>query len=145
MKMNSEKFSDIWEKIETNKKLVENSLSIAKRDLKTAKNMFEDENYDWCLSVSYNAMLQAGRALMFLQGYRPKGKYKHLAVIEFVKTKFRRKFSNDLLFVFNKTRKKRHLAIYEQVEIVSEEEAKNALDWANKFVVESILKKVKND
>ena len=145
MKMNSERSSDdMWEKIEINKELVKNALSLAKIDLKTAKNVFEDKDYDWCLSIAYNAMLQAGRALMFSKGYRPKGKYKHVAVVEFVKSRFGREFSDITLFIFNKTRKKRHMAVYEQVNIVSEEEAKNAINWAERFVkrVEEILFRV---
>lgn len=143
--MNSERSSDdMWEKIEINRELVKNALSLAKRDLKTAKNVFEDKDYDWCLSIAYNAMLQAGRALMFSKGYRPKGKYKHVAVVEFVKSRFGREFSDITLFIFNKTRKKRHMAVYEQVNIVSEEEAKNAINWAERFVkrVEEILFRV---
>ncbi len=67
--MNSGRSSrKMWEKVGVNKNLVENSLSLAKRDLKTAKNVFEDKDYDWCLSIAYNAMLQAGRALMFSKG-----------------------------------------------------------------------------
>ena len=145
MKMNSERSSDdMWEKIEINRELVKNALSLAKRDLKTAKNVFEDKDYDWCLSIAYNAMLQAGRALMFSKGYRPKGKYKHVAVVEFVKSRFGREFSDITLFIFNKTRKKRHMAVYEQVNIVSEEEAKNAINWAERFVkrVDEILFRV---
>lgn len=141
--MNSGRSSrKMWEKVGVNKNLVENSLSLAKRDLKTAKNVFEDKDYDWCLSIAYNAMLQAGRALMFSKGYRPKGKYKHVAVVEFVKSKFGREFADQMLFIFNKTRKKRHIAVYEQVEIVSEDEAKNIISWATQFVkrVEELLK-----
>ncbi len=141
--MNSEKSSNnIWEKIRINKELIENALSLAKRDLKTAKNIFGEKDYDWCLSIAYNAMLQAGRALMFSKGYRPTGKHKHVAVLEFVKSKFGREFADQMLFIFNKTRKKRHIAVYEQVNIISKDEARNALHWANQFVkkVEELLK-----
>jgi len=131
--MNSEKLSEMWEKIELNKELVKKSLLLAERDIKTAKNVFEDKDYDWSLAIAYNAMLQAGRALMFSEGYRPKGQYKHVAVIEFVKSRFK-EFAEQMLFVFNKTRKKRHIAVYEQVDIVSKEEARNVLNWAEKLV-----------
>ena len=42
-------------------------------------------------------------------------------------------------------RRKRHIAVYEQVDIVSEDEAKNALHRANQFVkrVEELLFKSK--
>lgn len=135
MKMNSEKLSEseMWEKIEVNKELVKKTLLLAERDIKTAKNVFEDKDYDWCLAIAYNAMLQAGRALMFSEGYRPKGQYKHVAVIEFVKSRFK-EFAEQMLFIFNKTRKKRHIAVYEQADIVSKEEARNVLNWAEKFV-----------
>lgn len=142
--MNSGKSSrEMWDKVGVNKELVENALSLAQRDIKTAKNVFEDGDYDWCLSIAYNAMLQAGRALMFSEGYRPKGRYKHVSVVEFVKSKFGREFAGQMLFIFNKTRKKRHIAVYEQVEIVSRDEARNVINWAEKFVkrVEEILKK----
>lgn len=59
----------MWERIEVDKSLVVKSLSLAERDLKTAKNVCEERDYDWCLSIAYNAMLQASRALMFLEGY----------------------------------------------------------------------------
>jgi len=143
--MSSERSSESnkWEKIEVDKGLVKKSLSLAGRDIKTAKNVFEDKDYDWCLAIAYNAMLQAGRALMFAEGYRPKGQYKHVAVIEFAQSRFSKDFAEKMLFVFNKTRKKRHLVVYEQVDVVSEEEARNVLTWAERFVnkTKEILKK----
>ena len=102
--MNSEKSSDMWEKVGADKELVKKSLLLAERDIKTAKNVFEDKDYDWSLAIAYNAMLQAGRSLMFSEGFRPKGQYKHVAVIEFVKSRFK-EFADQMLFVFNKTRK----------------------------------------
>ena len=144
--MNSERLSDdMWEKITINKELVKNALSLAKRDLKTARNVFNDKDYDWALSIAYNAMLQAGRALMFSRGYRPKGQYKHVAVIKFIESKFDKEFTSQVLFIFNKMRKKRHIAVYEQVNITSKEEAENAINWSEKLVnkVEKILKNKK--
>lgn len=143
MKMSSEKVSDKWEKIPVDKELTKNALQLAKRDLKTAINIYDNKNYDWAFSIAYNAMLQAGRALMFSEGFRPKGEYKHVSVIEFVKTKFEDEFADKILFMFNKIRKKRHLVVYEQVNIISDSEAGNALDIAKEFVkrVTELLKK----
>ena len=136
MRMNSSKESDeLWEKIEFDKNLVDNTIKLANRDLKTAENVLDDEDYDWSFAISYNAMLQAGRALMFSESVRPKGEYKHVSVVEFVKRKFGDKFTDNALFVFNKTRKKRHIAVYEQAEIISKEEAENALQTAKEFVM----------
>ena len=138
--MNSEE--DKWEKISVDKSLIKNTLQLAERDLKTSKDIFKNKDYDWAFSISYNAMLQAGRALMFSEGYRPKGEYKHVSVIDFVKKKFGNEFAEKILFMFNKIRKKRHIAVYEQINIISESEAKNALETAELFVkkVKEILK-----
>lgn len=46
----------------------------------------------------YNAMLQAGRALMFSKGYRPKGKYQH-AVVEFVRSTFSEEFADNIVYL----------------------------------------------
>src|SRR3989338_7287457 len=120
------KSDDLWEKISGTGELIENAIMLAQRDLKTAENVFNDGDYDWAFAISYNAMLQAGRALMFSQGFRPKGEYKHVSVVEFAKTRFGSKIADKLLFMFNKMRKKRHTAVYEQVSIISKEEAENA-------------------
>ena len=71
---------------------------------------------------------------MFSKSYRPKGEFKHVSVIEFVKTKFKKEFAEKILFMFNKIRKKRHIAVYEQVYVISEDEAKNALETARQFI-----------
>ena len=139
--MNSKKESELWEDIGKDQNLISNALQLALRDLKTAENVFKDADYDWAFAISYNAMLQAGRALMFSEGFRPKGEFKHVSVVEFVRTKFSSQFADKLLFMFNKIRKKRHVAVYEQVNIISEEEAKSALALAKEFVhkVEDLL------
>ena len=51
-------------------------------------------------------------------------------------------FADRLLFMFNKIRKKRHTAVYEQVNIISKEEAENAFKTAEEFVakVNELLK-----
>ena len=133
--MNSEKKSDkLWEGIEPTAELVANALALAQRDLRTAEHNFKNEDYDWSFAISYNAMLQAGRALMFSKGVRPTGEYKHVSVIEFVKTAFGQQFADNLLYMFNKIRKKRHTAVYEQVNSISPEEARNALKVAKEFL-----------
>ena len=40
---------------------------------------------DWALIVAYNAARQAGFALMYAKGYRPKGPDKHKTVICFLR------------------------------------------------------------
>ena len=74
----------IIEKTYPSRKQAFGSFELARRDLNAAKSIFEDKSYDWTLAIAYNAMLQSGRSLMFLKGYRPYGKYKHVAVVKFV-------------------------------------------------------------
>ena len=144
MKMSSRKQSDEqWEKIPYDKDLVDNAVQLAERDIKTSKDIFDNKDYDWSFSIAYNAMLQAGRALMFSEGFRPKGEYKHISVIGFVEKRFGNSFADKVLFMFNKIRKKRHIVVYEQVNIISKNEAKTAVRIAEEFItkVREILKK----
>jgi uncharacterized protein (UPF0332 family) len=141
--MNLEEKSSSWEKIENTEELVENSLKLAYRDITTAKKMFDSKDYDWALSISYNAMLQAGKSLMFFKGYRPTGYSKHLSIIDFIKENFNLKISNEMFFLFNKVRKKRHQVVYEELNLVSKEEAIFVIEKAEEFlnIVDDIIYK----
>ncbi len=134
----------IIQKIEPDKKVSKELMKISKRDLETAKLMYKHENYDWCLATAYNAMLQAGRALMFSLGYRAYTKYHHVGVVLFLHEMFETKISDRLIYFFDKIRKKRHRVIYDISGIVSEEEAKMCIETAEKFVkkIEKILKEL---
>ncbi len=59
-------------------------LEIAARDLATAQRTISIDP-DWAYNISYNAMLQASRALMLRMGYRPRGSSQHTTVVQFVK------------------------------------------------------------
>ncbi len=122
------------EAIKQDKLLIERALSRADKDSKNAKIQLENDGFDWALAIAYNSMLQCGRALMFYKGYRPKGEYKHLAVIEFVHEEFGREFSTAMIRLFDNFRKKRNRVVYEETDIVSEEEAKAAIEFAREFI-----------
>jgi len=130
----------IIQRVAPNSSLAKKSLKLAERDLKSARAMLDQGNYDWCLAIAYNSMLQAGRALMFLKGFRPYSQYKHKAVIEFVREAFGMDIGDRLVYVFDKIRKKRHRVVYEEPEIVSKNEARQAIRWAEEFV--SKVKKI---
>jgi uncharacterized protein (UPF0332 family) len=76
--------SRIIRRIRPDRRLAVNSLTRARRDIDTARTLIENEKSDWSLAVSYNAMLLAGRALMFSRGYRPSSTEGHLAVVRFL-------------------------------------------------------------
>lgn len=112
---------------------IEAIMKVAERDLQAAKDNLH-KYPDWALNIGYNAMLQAGRALMLSRGYRPTGEAKHLAVVEFVRAEYSKQIPQQALYVFSKTRKKRHKAVYEEADVVSENEARTVITNAERFV-----------
>ena len=135
--------SRVIRRIKPNHGLAANSLKRAQRDIATAKTLIENGKYDWSLAISYNAMLQAGRALMFERGYRPSSTEGHVAVVKFLRAALGKEASDRMILVLNGMRKKRHRIVYEEMDIVSEGEAGQSVKWAEKFVstVDKILKR----
>ena len=119
-------------KIFPNKTKVNDLLKLAKRDIKTAKNILKQDS-DWAYSISYNAGLQTLRALMFSKGYRPTGSNQHLAVVRFAELFL----DIEKVVVFDRMRRKRHISIYDTAGTISNTEAKNSIKFA-----ESLIKKI---
>ena len=61
---------------------IKKQMELASRDLKVAKAMLGVNN-DWTYSIAYNAILQAVRALMYAEGFRPVGEGQHKTAIIF--------------------------------------------------------------
>jgi uncharacterized protein (UPF0332 family) len=61
---------------------VNRALERVGKDLTTARTILKIDE-EWAYTISYHAMLRAGRALMLSLGYRPKGKDQHKTVVEF--------------------------------------------------------------
>lgn len=114
-------------RIRPDHKLALNSVKRAHRDIDTAKTLIANEKFDWSLAVSYNAMLVAGRALMFDKGYRPSSTEGHTAVIKFLRTFLGTEASDRMIAVMDNMRKKRHRVVYEEMDIVSKDEAKQGV------------------
>lgn len=115
-------------------------LGLAKRDVETARSV---SNADWAYNIAYNAMLQAARALMFAEGYRTAGgEGQHKTVVQFAESALGRSFEEEVRF-FEKMRVKRNRAVSDTAGIVSEVEARQAVEFAEKFIaiVEGALKK----
>ena len=124
------------------KKQVQKHLKLAERDIKTSQKIIA-EDWDWAFSIAYNAILQAGRALMFHEGYRPtSGKGAHMAVVQFAEITFGETFENEIS-LFDKMRQKRHKVIYDVAGTISRHEAKQAFEFAKKFIriVEEYIEK----
>lgn len=119
---------------------IEKEIKLARRDLRVAQKNLE-EDYDWAFAIAYNAVLQAGRALMLFQGYRPRGEEQHKTVLKFVELSLGEDFIEKARFLDN-MRTKRHRVIYDEPELISEADAKFAIQIAKEFV-ELVSRKLK--
>lgn len=122
------------QKFESDKDQIKNEIEIAKRDVMSSRKMLGIEEWDWAHNAAYNAMLQAGRALMFSKGYRPRSAEHHLAVISFMEAVYSAKFPLETLQAFDKARKRRNESLYDMAETISEKQARNLVDKAESFV-----------
>ncbi len=131
------KKAGIIKRLPIDEKKVNDSLDLAKRDLKAARNMMA-ENCDWAFSIAYNSMLQSARALMFSKGYRPSSDAGHVSAIRFAKLFLK----EDDVIMFDRMRRKRHTAVYGSVGMISRMEAENALSRDEKFIlkIETLIK-----
>jgi uncharacterized protein (UPF0332 family) len=107
-------------------------LSVAKRDLLLAKKLMGSD-FDWVFSIAYNSMLQSARALMFAEGYAATGENQHKTAVDYIDAKLGTKMQGKIE-QFDDMRKKRHRAVYEKAGIVSEFEAKHAIESAEAFL-----------
>lgn len=107
-------------------------MRIAGRDIKAAKRNLVDDP-DWAYNMSYNALLQASRALIMHEGYRTRGGEQHHAVVIFIREKLGEKFS-DQVALFDQMRRKRHRLIYETTGIVSKDEVKSMITFCEQFI-----------
>ena len=120
-------------KTKIDKKRVEDSLDLARRDIETAESLL-DKSHDWAYSIAYNAMLQASRALMFSMDYRPDGRNQHVSVVRFAEEAF----GNDLkdtTLLFERMRRNRHISVYDTPGTISEVQAKNAIAKAQELLI----------
>jgi len=107
-------------------------LKKARRSIKSAKLIIEDDQEN-SYQLAYEAMLLAGRALVFSFGFRPRAAGSHKIVVDFSKKVLGKEIAT-LVFKFNKMRKIRHYLIYGTGLYISEVDSRNALSSAIKFL-----------
>jgi uncharacterized protein (UPF0332 family) len=87
-----------------------------------------------CLQQAYEAMLKASLGFMFSYGFRARSQPgHHIAIIEFVRTRIDKKHAS-LLTVFDRLRRKRNMALYDDTGFVSHHDAEQALKSARDFI-----------
>ena len=111
---------------------VREALTLADRDLRVARKLI-GEDLDWGFTVAYSAVLQAGRAFMFAQGYRPATAEGHKNTFAFLAAALGPEHK-DLVGYFDRMRNKRNQAVYGMAGRIAETEARNLLAKATEFV-----------
>ena len=119
-------------KVEPDPKQAQECLNAAKRDISVAKTTLSAD-FDWAFSIDYNACLQSSRALMFSDGYVATGENQHKIAVDYVDAKLGARMGDKIL-LFDNMRKKRHRVIYDKAGVVSEYEAKHAIQTAEEFL-----------
>lgn len=125
------------EEYESDPEQIKNEIELARQDLAAAKKMLSlqsRELWGWAHNAAYNAMLQAGRALMYSKGYRPRGQEQHVSVIAFVLDVCEKKFPQEVLQAFSKARMRRHESVYDRAGSISPSQARNLVEKAELFV-----------
>jgi uncharacterized protein (UPF0332 family) len=130
----------IIKRLPVDKKKINDALALAHRDVKTSRLLLTGD-HDWAYTIAYNAILQAGRALMFAHGYRPDGANQHISVVKFAELYLEEKDA----IVFDRMRRKRHSSVYDTAGAISEAEAEFAVGQAEHLIrtIEVLLKKTK--
>ncbi len=112
---------------------IERFLQSAGKKLASAhKIMAFDEEAS--LQLAYEAMLKASLGFMFSHGSRARSQPgHHIATIEFVRARVDKKHAG-LLTVFDRLRRKRNLALYDDTGFVSRHDAEQALEAAREYL-----------
>ncbi|HLQ63573.1 MAG TPA: HEPN domain-containing protein [bacterium] len=111
---------------------VAQQLSSARRDLKTARKLLADED-EWAYAIAYHAMLSAGRAAMFSEGYRPTSTGGHVVVIEFLRI-WLGSSSTEVVQAMDRMRRQRHRITYDAPGTVSQSQIREAVQTAEQFI-----------
>ncbi|HEY4949285.1 MAG TPA: hypothetical protein VIH88_03040 [Candidatus Acidoferrales bacterium] len=112
---------------------IDRFLASADKKLASARKIivFDEEA---CLQQAYEAMLKASLGLMFSHGFRARSQPgHHIAIIEFVRARIDKKYA-ALLTVFDRLRRKRNMALYDDTGFVSHHDAEQALETARAYL-----------
>ena len=83
---------------------------------------------------AYEAMLKASLGFMFSHGFRARSQPgQHIAIIDFVRARIDKKHAG-LIVLFNRLRRKRNLALYDDTGFVSFQDAEQALETARDYL-----------
>ena len=107
-------------------------LSLAERDAKVAEQTLEVDP-DWAFNIAYNSVLQASRAFMLKEGFRPRGPNQHATVVRFLQEALAQKLPEDIV-TFDQMRRKRHRAVYDTAGRIGASEAEQAVIFVKNYL-----------
>jgi uncharacterized protein (UPF0332 family) len=115
-------------------------LTKAKKSLESAEVLRQKKFFEGAYEMAYEAMLRAGRALIFSFCLRPRVAGSHKTTVEFCARIFG-DATGILITMFDTMRKKRHYLVYGAGLDISEFEAEHAIISARDFIykIEKII------
>ncbi len=112
---------------------IERFLASAEKKLASAYRILEFDE-EACLQQAYEAMLKASLGFMFNHGFRARSQPgHHIAIIDFVRSRLDKRHSG-LLATLDRLRRKRNLALYDDMGFVSRHDGKQALEAAEDYL-----------
>ena len=115
----------------TSKKEIENLLELVRRDIKDAK--VEGLSSDRRFACAYNAVLQLATILLYCKGYKPEGTGHHFIVFQAMKIIMGNNYYT-LADYFDSCRSKRNITDYDYAGAISDLEAEELIEEAEKFL-----------
>jgi uncharacterized protein (UPF0332 family) len=112
---------------------IDRFLASAEKKLISARKIlaFDEEA---CLQQAYEAMLKASLGFMFSHGFRARSQPgHHIAIIEFVRARIDKKHAG-LITIFDRLRRMRNLALYDDTGFVSRHDAERAVEAAREYL-----------
>lgn len=110
----------------TDKQEIANLFQIVDRDLKDAKE--KSISQDWRFGIAYNAALKLCTILLAAEGYRPERTLQHYRTVFAMPEILGKETQQDAQYL-DTCRKKRNIAEYDQIGIVSETEVEELLKF----------------
>ena len=114
-------------KHETDRQEITNLFQIVDRDLKDAQG--KSISPDWRFGIAYNAALKLCTILLTAEGYRPERTLQHYRTIFAMPEILGKNFQDDAQYL-DTCRKKRNIAEYDQIGVISETEAEELLKYS---------------
>jgi uncharacterized protein (UPF0332 family) len=118
-------------KIPPSREKAKESLEKAITFLDEADANLEENRIPSTTIMAYLAMFNSARALLFKDGYREKS---HACVARYVEEKYGDKISQEAIDLLDRYRSIRHMVQYDESYFPTEEEAREMMEFAKKFV-----------